>query len=94
MQHCDSKFLVLETPQTTLSDSRNYLNWRESGMQNLADAGDDKSLEEELQSCRYFFVDSKIQKGRHSAINFVVSNLTAQFIEKKLDCVLDKLKCG
>ena len=53
-------------------------------MQSLAEAGDDKSLEEELQSCRHFLVDCGIQKGRHShsVFNFVVNNLTAQVIEK------------
>ena len=54
---------------------------------------DDQSLREELQSCRHFLGDSEIQKGRHSVFNFAVNNLTAQVIEEKLDCVLDKLKC-
>ena len=63
-------------------------------MQNLADAGDDNSLEEELQSCRNFLVDSEIQKGKHSVFDFVVNNLSAQVIEEKLDRVLDKLKCA
>ena len=63
-------------------------------MQSLADAGDNKSLEEELQSCRHFLVDSEMQKGRHSVFNFVVNILTAQVIEEKLDRVLDNLKCA
>ena len=63
-------------------------------MQSLADAGDDKSLEEELQSCRHFLVDSEIQKGRHSVFKFFVINLTAQVIEEKHDRVLDNLKCA
>ena len=63
-------------------------------MQSLADAGDDKSLEEELQSCRHFLADSEIQKGRHSVFNFVVNQFTAQVIEEKLHCILDKLKCA
>ena len=54
---------------------------------------DDQSVREELQSCRHFLVDSEIQKGRHSVLNFAVTNLTAQVIEEKLDRVLDKLKC-
>ena len=54
---------------------------------------DDQSLREELQSCRHFLVNSEIQKGRHSVLNFAVNNLTAQVIEEKLDRVLDKLKC-
>ena len=53
---------------------------------------DDRSLREELQSCRHFLVVSEIQKGRHSVFNFAVNNLTAQVIEEKLDRVLDKLK--
>ena len=61
-------------------------------MQSLADAGDEKSLEEELQSCRQFVVDSEIQKGRHNVFNFVVNNLTAPVIEEKLHRVLDNLK--
>ena len=65
--------------------------WR---CKNLADAGDDKSLEEELQSCRPFLVGSELQKWRHSVFNFVVSNLTAQVIEEKLDHVLEKLNCA
>ena len=62
--------------------------------QSLADAGDDKSLEEELQSCRHFLVDCGIRKGRHSVFNLVVNKLTAQVIEEKLDRILDKLKCA
>ena len=54
---------------------------------------DDQSMREELQSCKHLLVDSEIQKGRHSVFNFAVNNLTAQVIEEKLDCVLDKLKC-
>ena len=54
---------------------------------------DDQSLREELESCRHFQVDSEIQKGKHSVFKFAAKKLTAQFIEEKLDRVLDKLKC-
>ena len=63
-------------------------------MRSLADAGDKKSLEEELQSSRQFLVDSEIRKGRHKVFNFVVNNLTAQVIEEKMDRVLDEPKCA
>ena len=62
--------------------------------QTLVDAEIDKTLEEGLQSCRLFLVDSEIQKGSYSVFNFVVNNLTAQLIEEKLDRVLGKLKCS
>ena len=63
-------------------------------MQNLANAGDDKNFEEELQSCRHVLVDSELQEGRHGHFNFVVNILTAQVIEEKFDRVLDKMKCA
>ena len=75
------------TAETTSSGEK-------ADMQSIADAGDDKSLEEELQSCRHFLVDSEKQKRRHSVFNFVVNKLTAQVIEEKLDRILDNLKCA
>ena len=75
------------TAETTTSGEK-------AAVQSLADAGDDRSLEEELQSCRHFLVDSEIQKGRHRVFNFVVNNLTAQVIEEKQNRVLDNLKCA
>ena len=51
-------------------------------MQSLADAGDDKNLEKELESCRHFLVDSEIQKGKQSVFIFVVNKFTAQVIEE------------
>ena len=54
---------------------------------------DDQSLREELQLSKHFWVDSEIQKRRHSVFNFVVNNRTAQVVEEKLDRVLNKLKC-
>ena len=42
------------TAETTSSGEK-------ADMQSLADAGDDKILEEELQSCRHFLVDSQKQ---------------------------------
>ena len=63
-------------------------------MRSLSDAGDDKNLDEEIQSSRVFLVDSEIQKAKHSVFSFVFNKLTAQFIEEKMDSVLDKLKCA
>ena len=63
-------------------------------MQSLAVAGNDKRLEEELQSSRLSLVNSEIQKGRHSVFSFVVNNFTTQVIEERLDCVLAKLTCA
>ena len=63
-------------------------------MQSLADAGVDKSLEEELHPSVHFLVDSETQKGRRSVFNFVGNNLTAQVNREKTDRDLEKLKCA
>ena len=83
LRHHKQRYLTAETTSSG----------EEADMQSILDAGDDKSLEEELQSCRQFLVDSEIQKRRHSVFNFSVNNLTAQVIKEKLHRVLDKLKC-
>ena len=57
-------------------------------VEDIVEDVDDQILREELQSCRPFLVDSEIQKGKHSVINFVVNNFTIQVIEEKLDRVL------
>ena len=62
-------------------------------VEDIVGDADDQSLREELQSCRYFLVDSEIQKGRHSVFNLAVNNFTAQVIKEKFDPVRDKLKC-
>ena len=72
-----SSFYSLRHHKTTLSHSRNYHKWREGGHAKTCGRRDDKSLEEELQSCRHILVDSEKQKERHSVFDFVVNNLTA-----------------
>ena len=82
------------TAETTSSAAETTSSGGKVDVQSLADAGEDKSLEEVLQACRHSLVDSEIQKGRHSVLSFVVNKLTAQVIEEKLDRALDKLKCA
>ena len=76
------------TAETTSSAKKSKMQSRP------ADARDDKNLEEEIQSCRHFLVESEIQKWRLSVFNFVVNTRTAQVIDENLDRVLDKLKCA
>ncbi len=48
----------------------------------LADAGDDKSLEEKLQSCSYFLVNSEILKVRHIVFNLLSTTLQLRLSKK------------
>ena len=92
--HAESPgFYALRQHKNTQHGKRIGLGASNIDVEEIVGDVDDQSLREELQSCRHFFVDSEIQKGRHSVFNFAVNNLTAQIIEEKLDRVLDKLKC-
>ena len=85
LRHHKQRYLTVETTPSG----------EKAEMQCLADTGDDnKKWEEELQSCTHLLIDSEKQKGRNSVFNFVVNNLTAHVMEKRLDRVLDKLKCS
>ena len=86
-------FFALRQHKNTQHGTQIGFGARNIDVEDIVGDVDDQSLREELQSCRHFLVDSEIQKGRHSVFNFAVDNLTAQVIEEKLDCVLDKLKC-
>ena len=85
-------FYALRQHKNTQHGTRIGFGARNIDVEDIVGDVDNRSLTEELQSCRLFLVDSEIQKGRHSVFNFVVNNLTAQVIEEKLDQVLDKLK--
>ena len=86
-------FYALRQQKKTQHGTQIGFGARNSDVQDIVGDVEDQSLREELQSCRHFLGDSEIQKGRHSVFIFAVNNLTAQVIEEKLDCVLDKLKC-
>ena len=53
---------------------------------------DNADLNEELQACQHFLVDSELEKGRHSVFNFALSTFDNTLIKKKLDLVLNGLK--
>ena len=86
-------FYALRQRNKTQHGSQIGFGARNIDVEDIMGDVDDQSLREELQSCRHFLLDSELQKGRRSVFNFAVNNLKAQFIEEKLDCVLDKLKC-
>ena len=86
-------FYALRQHKNTQHGTQIGLGASKNDVEDIVGDCDDQSLREQLQSCRQFLADSEIQKGRHSVFSFVVNNLTAQLIEEKLDCVLDKLRC-
>ena len=93
---CDAEFpgfYALRQHKNTQHGTQIGFGARNIDVDDIVGDVEDQSLREELHSCKHFLVDSEIRKGRHSVFNFAVNNLTAQVIEEKLDCVLDKQKC-
>ena len=56
--------------------------------------GDDSNLEEELQACQHFPVNSELKKGRHRVFNFAMSTFDNSLTNEKLDLVFERLKCA
>ena len=55
---------------------------------------DDADLEEKLQACQHFLVDSELEKGRHRAFNFAMSIFDKSWINRKLDLLFKGLECA
>ena len=53
----------------------------------------DRSLEDEKQSCKHFFVDSEIEKVRVRAFNYALGTLNKKISEGKIDLVFGQLNC-
>ena len=59
----------------------------------LGDVGD-KSLREELKSCKHFLTDTEMENGRHRVFKFAMSSFDMSLLNDKLDYVIKELKCA
>ena len=77
--------------------------WKEHGAQRGSAAqsadvaknmgySDQKSLKEELKTCKHFLVDIEMENGRHRVYNFVKDTLDPKYLLEKLWVVFDSLK--
>ena len=53
---------------------------------------DDHSLKEELRSCQFFLVDSKLERARLKVFNYAVQTLKETIVKDKLDHFFNNLK--
>ena len=47
----------------------------------------------ELESCKYFLTDTKMENGRQIVIKFAMSSLDMPLLNDKLDYVFEDMKC-
>ena len=55
---------------------------------------EDQSLREELESCKHFLTDTKMENGRHRVFNFAMSSFDIFLLNDKLDYVIKELRCA
>ena len=55
---------------------------------------EDKSLREELESCKHFLMDTEMENGRHRVFKFAKSSFDMSLLNDKLDYVFKELKCA
>ena len=51
-------------------------------------------LQEKLETSKHFVVDSEMTIGRHSVVQFATDSLSPHLIVKKLNQVVDSIKCA
>ena len=66
---------------------------KSNDMKRLLGDVDDDSLEEELKTCRHFFVDSNMENGRHRVFKIAMDSLNQHLLIKKMNLVFDSLNC-
>ena len=54
---------------------------------------DDQILREQLDSCKHFLTDTKMESGRHIVFNFAMSRIEISLLHDELDYVSKELNC-
>ena len=58
------------------------------------DSLNNKNLQDEIQSCKHFLVDSEIEKARLKVFNYAIETLSTKIVGEQLDHVFKKLNCA
>ena len=67
---------------------------RDVDVQNIVGDVDGQSLREELESCKHFLTDTKMENGRHRVFNFVMSSCDMSLLADKRDYLFKQMKCA
>ena len=55
---------------------------------------DNEQLQQEISACQHFFDHTEMENGRHQVFSLKLSKLNPHEINKKLNEVVEKLKCA
>ena len=58
------------------------------------DSLNNKNLQDQMQSCKHFNIDSEIEKARFKMFKYAIETLSTKIVEKRLDHVFKNLSCA
>ena len=85
-------FILLATTQSERTQRAKFFPSRKVEVTQLSGQIDDESLEEKLETCKHFLVDSEMEIARHEGFSFAMDILGASIFGQILDAVFKKLK--
>ena len=96
-QKCDENFPSL---YSLCHHKIKHKDWRVKEEQDLTlktlkiDNLSNENLQDEIQSCKHFLVDSEIEKARLIVFSYAMESLSTKIVEEKLRRVFKKLNCA
>ena len=87
-------FYALRQHKNTQRGTRIGFGANNIDVEDIVGAVDDRSLREELESCKHFLTETEMENGRHRLFNFVMSSFDIYLLNDKLDYVFEELKCA
>ena len=87
-------FYALRQHRNTQNGTQIGSGSRDVHVEHIVGDVEDHRLREELRSCQYFLVDSKLERARHKVFNYAVKTLNETIVNEKLDHFFNNLKCA
>ena len=88
------QYILLAITQLSFHGAKSGSEARNIDIKLLLGEIDDNSLQEYLETCKHFPVDSEIKNGSFRLFNFAIVSVNLHLFIENLDLVFDSLKCA
>ena len=87
-------FYSLRLHRQQMHNAQNISQNKNVDVTQLVGEIDNECFKEELETCKHFLVDSRMENGRHRVFNVAMEILYANTLSQELDTMFEKLKCA
>ena len=87
-------FYALREHKNTQHETQIGFGANNIDVENKVRGVDDRSLREELESCKHFLTYTEMENGRHRVFNFAISSFDISLLNNKLDYLFKELICA